>query len=103
MSCAEIAKVGARREKEDNMAQMQTEKKRIREIRAYPEKCSGCMACQLACSLAYTKSFNPLKSRIIINGIGDIERQISFTEECNNCGICVKYCNYGALEEVYQV
>jgi ferredoxin len=101
MPCAEIAKLRATRRKGNNMVEARTKKKHIMEIRAYPEKCSGCMACQLACSFAYDKSFNPFKSRIIINWIGDIERQISFTEECNNCGLCVKYCHYGALEEVY--
>ena len=74
-------------------------RKRFKEIKVHPEKCSGCLSCQLACSLAYNKAFNPLKARIIINWIGDMEREISFTDNCNNCGICVQYCNFGALEE----
>lgn len=79
---------------------IQTKKKRVKEIRVYPEKCAGCLGCQLACSLAYEQTFNPLKARIVINWIGDIDREISFTDECNHCGICVQYCNYGALEEI---
>ena len=83
------------------MAQIQAKKKHIKEIRVHPEKCSGCMACQLACSFAYDKTFSPFKSRITINWIGDIQREIGFTEDCDRCGLCVKYCSYGALEEVY--
>jgi carbon-monoxide dehydrogenase iron sulfur subunit len=72
----------------------------LKEIRVHPEKCSGCLCCQLACSLAYDKKFNPLKARIIINWIGEIDRGISFTDSCNKCCLCVQYCNFGALEEV---
>lgn len=82
------------------MSQDANKKKRLKEIRVYPEKCSGCISCQLACSFAYHKAFNPLKAYIVINWTGDLEREISFTDECNNCGLCVKYCNYGALQEV---
>lgn len=77
---------------------MEKEKKAFKEIKTYPEKCSGCLSCQLACSFTYEKSFNPLKARIVINWPGDIEREISFTEECIKCGTCVSYCNFGALE-----
>jgi ferredoxin len=80
--------------------EMKASKKRLKKIKVYPEKCSGCLSCQLACSLAYDKILCPLKARIIINWIGDVERTISFTDLCNNCGICVQYCNFGALKEV---
>ena len=75
-------------------------KTRFKEIKTYPEKCSACISCQLACSFAYAKSFNPFKSRIILNYVGDIERKIAFSEECIKCGNCVDHCNYGALEAV---
>ena len=74
--------------------------KRLMEIKAYPEKCAGCLSCALACSWTFTGTFNPLKSRVQINWPGDVERHIVFTEECTNCGICVEYCNYDALEIV---
>jgi len=67
-------------------------------VKAYPEKCAGCMSCALACSWTFTGLFNPLKSRIIINYPGDVPRKIIFTRDCNDCGICVEYCNFGALE-----
>ena len=68
-------------------------------IQVIPEACSGCLMCQLACSFAFTKSFNPAQSRILIEEIDDIQPyRISFTDECNDCGVCVRYCFYGALE-----
>lgn len=79
---------------------MGKEKVRFKKIKIYPEKCSGCLSCQLACSFTYEKSFNPLKARIVINWPGDIERKISFTEDCIKCGICADYCNYGTIQVV---
>lgn len=72
--------------------------KGIRQIEVHSERCSGCQSCQLACSFAYTRSFNLVKSRIIINWPGDLERKITFAEDCTNCGICVPYCNFAAIE-----
>jgi len=71
-----------------------------REIIAHPEKCSGCMICALICSWTFTGAFNPFESRILINYPGDVQRSIVFTRECNNCGVCVEYCNFDALEVV---
>ena len=67
---------------------------------AHPEKCAGCMSCALACSWTFTGLFNPLKSRILINWPGDSQRSIIFTRECTNCGVCVEYCNFDALEVI---
>lgn len=63
----------------------------------HSEKCVGCLICQLTCSFTFTKSFNPLQSRIVIQRVDD-GWKISFTDECNNCGLCTKYCMYEALE-----
>jgi len=73
-------------------------RKESKKMIVHPENCSGCLACQLVCSLLFTGAFNPLRARIKINWIGDLDRYISFTDKCTNCGVCVKYCNYGALE-----
>ena len=59
------------------------------------ERCTGCLNCQLICSLAFTKTFSPAQSRIIIDCANG--REIHFTEDCNQCNLCVKYCVYGAL------
>lgn len=80
------------------MTQVHTKKKLTKEVRAYPERCAGCMSCALACSWTFTGAFNPVKSRILINWPGDVQRRIIFTKECTDCGVCVEYCNYGALE-----
>jgi len=75
-------------------------RKSSNQVKAYPEKCAGCMSCALACSWTFAGVFNPLKSRILINYPGDVQRKIIFTRDCNNCGVCVDYCNFDALEVV---
>ncbi|MDY6834880.1 MAG: hypothetical protein SVY53_08810 [Chloroflexota bacterium] len=44
-------------------------------------------------------TFNPVKARVRIRRLvgADTEYAISFTEECDNCGICARWCPYGAL------
>lgn len=66
-------------------------------IEVRPERCTGCLICQLRCSFEYTPNiFNPSKARIVTYPTDG--RKISFTEECNNCGLCARFCVYGALE-----
>ena len=68
-------------------------------IRAIPEACRGCRICQLVCSFAWKRSYNPAQSRILIEDEDATKTVgITFTDECNDCGICVTYCFYGALE-----
>jgi NAD-dependent dihydropyrimidine dehydrogenase PreA subunit len=70
-------------------------------IIADPVECRECLVCQLVCSLRYMNTFNPAKARIRIGKLlqqGTVfKRKISFTNDCNGCGLCVKYCPYGAL------
>jgi len=61
-------------------------------------KCTGCLRCQLACSQAYQKSFNPSAARIRIDFLG-ADCAIRFTEDCVACGLCADNCLYGALEK----
>jgi len=100
MVASPMPRLSRQKRKEGEMAQVQTKKKGIKKVKAYPEKCSGCMSCALACSWTFTGAFNPLKSRILINWPGDAQRSIIFTRECTNCGVCVEYCNFDALEVV---
>ncbi len=62
-------------------------------------KCSGCMTCMLRCSFRGDGAFNLATSRIqvkrLVNNPNEFE--ITFNDECDTCGICVRYCPYGAL------
>ncbi len=71
-------------------------------IAAEPSKCAGCIICELRCSLRFENAFNPARSAIIITRLasGDYEYEISFTEKCDGCGICARYCPYDALSMV---
>ena len=64
-------------------------------------KCTGCLICELRCSLRFEKVFNPAKASIVIRRQvqSPDEYEISFTDKCDNCGICVRYCTYGALTQ----
>jgi len=67
-------------------------------IQAHEANCTGCLRCELACSDFYTKAFNPSQSRIQVLMCG-ADCFISFTEACNQCGVCVDHCFYDALEK----
>ncbi len=67
-------------------------------IQVTTERCTGCLLCQLACSELYTRVFNPSAARIRVD-VSGVDCSIRFTEECNDCGICVDYCFYGALQK----
>lgn len=67
------------------------------EIMVETEKCTGCLICGLRCSLRFEKTFNPMKSQIIIISYFDRDNEISFKDECDHCGTCARYCPYGAL------
>ncbi len=68
-------------------------------IEAAPERCTGCLRCQLVCSEIYTKRFNPPMARIKVD-ISGVNCSISFTKGCNGCGICVDHCLYDALKKI---
>lgn len=61
--------------------------------------CAGCRTCQLRCSLRWEGAFVPAKALVTIRRLvgEDYEFDISFSDKCDYCGICAKYCPYGAL------
>ena len=70
-----------------------------RRITADDEKCNGCLICQLRCSFRFEKAFNIAKSAIKIDRFakGGNDFFISFTDQCDACGICARNCPYDAL------
>ena len=64
-------------------------------------KCTGCLICELRCSLRFEKAFNPARAAIVIRRQTDCvnEYTVSFTDQCDSCGICARYCPYGALTQ----
>ncbi len=66
-------------------------------IQVDEELCTFCRRCQLGCSNAYLRVFNPDKANIRIE-VSGLAVRISFADECRKCGICVDHCLYGALE-----
>ena len=67
-------------------------------INSVTENCTGCLRCALACSELYTGSVNPVKAYIRVERAPDVYT-IRFEPDCNECGICVDSCFYGALEK----
>lgn len=66
-----------------------------------PDRCSGCLRCELGCSDAHTKAFNPSAALIQVTMTG-ADCEIRFTEDCIACGICADQCLYGALSKTKQ-
>jgi ferredoxin len=64
-------------------------------------RCTGCRICELRCSLRFEKAFNTARAAILIRRAvdGPTEYTIAFTERCDSCGICARYCCYGALSQ----
>ena len=67
-----------------------------------PEKCAGCLRCQLTCSFQYHRVFSPALARIkvLMTNEGGLSYQVYHTEECIKCGRCARVCVFGALEIV---
>jgi NAD-dependent dihydropyrimidine dehydrogenase PreA subunit len=68
----------------------------------HPEKCTGCLVCELRCSLRFAKAFSPSHSAIQIRHRvgGNDGLSMVFSDLCDNCGICARFCPYGALEQI---
>ncbi|MBI5443067.1 MAG: hypothetical protein HY900_17865 [Deltaproteobacteria bacterium] len=78
-----------------------TAQSRSSEIVAQPDRCAGCLTCQMRCSYRFTGTFNLSQSRVEIlrqpDPGGRREFTIAFREGCDGCGLCAAHCRYGAL------
>lgn len=63
----------------------------------HPERCTGCLSCQLACSLQHEGSCSTRWARLGVTESGDGE--VFVLEVCRQCkdAPCVEACGYGAL------
>lgn len=70
-----------------------------RRILANDEKCNGCLMCQFRCSDRFEKTFNISNAAIKVDRFakGATDLFIYFTDKCDACGICARYCPYDAL------
>jgi len=58
-------------------------------LETFPERCSGCRACETACSQAFFKEDNKTLSAIQID-----DQKITV---CNQCGVCMTMCPTQAI------
>ena len=61
------------------------------------ENCVGCMTCVMRCALKYGDAFSPARSKVSVIPITEDVNIITFTDECDTCGICARYCPHDAL------
>ncbi|MHA1130791.1 MAG: 4Fe-4S dicluster domain-containing protein [Candidatus Helarchaeota archaeon] len=66
-------------------------------IVTHPEKCTGCLICQLICSFIYHKKYSLALANIQVS-THVFPPEISFRDECTHCFECVQHCLYGALQ-----
>lgn len=64
-----------------------------------PEKCTGCKACELACSFAHEEEFNPARSRVSVLTWRNEDRTVPVM--CLQCeqAVCVAACPAHAIHE----
>jgi len=62
-----------------------------------PDKCTGCLQCEIACSMEHTGAFNPSQSRIKVFKFHDEGRFVPYT--CTQCSEawCMQACPVEAI------
>jgi len=70
-----------------------------REIVADVSQCAGCLTCMLRCSFHKEGEFNLSRSKIKVRKLvgAENEFEITFSPDCDACGVCAVYCPYDAL------
>ncbi len=73
--------------------------KKGRALTVKEARCAGCLICALRCSFRFEREFNPARAaiRVLRANNDNSEFNIIFTDQCDNCGICARFCPYGAL------
>jgi len=62
------------------------------------ENCTGCLSCVMRCSLRFGDAFSPAAAKLVVIPFSDEKlNMIMFTDECDTCGICARYCPHNAL------
>lgn len=73
----------------------------IKELSIDQKLCTGCMICQQLCSYTFSGIYNTENAYIVVKpSYKETAFEVAFKPECTKCGICVVYCNYGALNFV---
>ena len=69
----------------------------LKSLHIDPEKCTGCLQCELACSYENEGVFNPAKSRIKVFNFHDQGRMVPYT--CTQCdeAWCMHACPVEAI------
>jgi carbon-monoxide dehydrogenase iron sulfur subunit len=69
----------------------------LRALNVSPEKCTGCLQCEMACSFASEGAFNPARSRIKVFAFHDEGRFVPYT--CTQCAEawCQRACPVEAI------
>jgi carbon-monoxide dehydrogenase iron sulfur subunit len=70
----------------------------VKILALHPEKCTGCLRCELACSYMQTGTFQPSKSVIRVSPLEGYTSYAPYT--CTQCaeGWCMTACPVGAIQ-----
>lgn len=70
----------------------------LRSLSISPDKCTGCLQCEIACSIVHDGSFNPAKSRIKVFVFHQEGRFVPYT--CTQCAEawCKNVCPTEAIQ-----
>jgi len=62
------------------------------------DNCTGCMICVMRCSARFSRAFSPATAKVRVIPYTDGKpNEITFTKDCDGCGICARYCPNGAI------
>lgn len=70
----------------------------MKRLRFFPEKCTTCKQCELACSAVKESVFDPGLARLHIHGHYTGDDLIVDGSMCNMCMLCVNVCPCGAIQ-----